>query len=105
MRNKFPPARTYNDEVPARLDFMINKMLAKEPKFRYQTCANLIKDLESLDLANPALSFVAGATPSVVRRAAKTVAPAAAEPDPEDWYVKALNFDGVRKMTRRQVVA
>jgi hypothetical protein len=47
-----------NDEVPERLDLILDKMLAKKPEVRYQTCAELIKDLDGLGLANPALSFL-----------------------------------------------
>lgn len=55
---KFEPVRKHNDEVPERLSLMIDKMLAKDAKLRYQTCAELIKDLEGLDLANLTLSFL-----------------------------------------------
>ena len=44
----FPPARSVNPEVPERLDLIIAKMAAKLPGNRYQTCTELIKNLESL---------------------------------------------------------
>lgn len=53
----FPRARTKNQEVPPRLDLIIDKMLAKCPRYRYQTYNDLIRDLEGLALAAPALSF------------------------------------------------
>lgn len=53
----FPSARHLNDEVPPRLDLMIGKMLARDVKHRYQSCAELVRDLESLHLANEHLSF------------------------------------------------
>ena len=56
-RKGFPPARRLNNEVPARLDLLIDKMLAKEPKYRYQSYADLIHDLQNLDLTNAKLSF------------------------------------------------
>jgi serine/threonine protein kinase len=52
-----PPARRLNNEVPARLDLLIDKMLAKEPKYRYQSYADLIHDLQNLGLTNAKLSF------------------------------------------------
>jgi len=55
---KFDPIRKFNDEVPERLGLIIDKMLAKKPEVRYQTCAELIKDLEGLGLANTTLSFL-----------------------------------------------
>ena len=36
---KFPPARRFNPEVPERLDLIIDKMVAKVLRYRYQTCA------------------------------------------------------------------
>src|ERR1043166_4727140 len=42
----FPSARQTNKAVPERLDLIIAKMVAKQPKHRYQTCEDVIKDLE-----------------------------------------------------------
>ena len=119
-KNQFTRASKFNDDVPKRLDFMIGKMLAKDPRFRYQTCADLLDDLASLELANPGLSFVSSATvsASAVRKSSgawRSQASAAAvsallpvtpasEPEPEWWYIKAMNFDGIRKMNRKQVL-
>jgi serine/threonine protein kinase len=50
------PARRLNKEIPPRLELMIDKMLANEPKYRYQTYADLLKDLDSLGLAHERLS-------------------------------------------------
>lgn len=60
----FPPARQANADVPERLDLVIAKMAAKSPKYRYQTCAELIKDLESLNLASESLSFIQCKSPA-----------------------------------------
>lgn len=60
-KGTFTRARSVNNEIPERLDLMIDKMLAKDPKHRYQTCAELMKDLMSLNLDAPYLSFVDGA--------------------------------------------
>jgi eukaryotic-like serine/threonine-protein kinase len=54
----FPPARQANSEVPERLDLIIAKMTAKLPKYRYQNCEEVIKDLESLNLASKTLTFL-----------------------------------------------
>jgi eukaryotic-like serine/threonine-protein kinase len=53
--NNFRPARRFNSEVPQRLDLIIYRMVAKLPRDRHQTCAELIRDLESLRLAHPNL--------------------------------------------------
>lgn len=57
-KGQFTPARRLNSEIPERLDLMIDKMIAKDPKYRYASCTEVIKDLESLGLDNPSLSFI-----------------------------------------------
>jgi serine/threonine-protein kinase len=59
-KGQYPRARKLNPEIPERLDLIIDKMLAKDPQYRYQTCTDLIKDLEALNLANSVLSFLGG---------------------------------------------
>jgi serine/threonine protein kinase len=54
----FPPARQANSDVPERLDLIIAKMTAKLPNYRYQSCDEVTKDLESLGLASETLSFL-----------------------------------------------
>ena len=56
---KFPPARRFNPEVPERLDLIIDKMVAKVLRYRYQTCAEVMRDLQALRIANGTLSFIA----------------------------------------------
>jgi serine/threonine protein kinase len=116
---RYPPPRTFNRDVPPRLEIIIEKTLEKDPKHRYQTCTELIHDLETLNLANPVLSFIDTDTLSDIMltpviRKSKTESPAKASPTasaaskttpvPEWWYVRALNFDGVRRLTRQQLV-
>jgi serine/threonine-protein kinase len=55
---RFTPARRYNPAIPERLDLMIDKMVAKQVKYRYQTCDEMIRDLKSLNLDNPVLTFI-----------------------------------------------
>src|ERR1043166_3138606 len=100
----FPPARQSNKNVPERLDLIIAKMTAKLPKYRYQNCDDLIKDIESLGLASETLSFVprrpkaehAQETPMP----GKTTVPAPVAPAPEpvvdtdQWYVQMKMQDG-----------
>ncbi len=52
---KHVPARRMNVHVPERLDLIIDKMVARKPEHRYQTCAELVKDLEGLGLAHDSL--------------------------------------------------
>ncbi len=53
----FLPARRLNPEVPPRLSLILDKMLARDLRHRYESYADLIRDLESLGLANPQLGF------------------------------------------------
>ena len=53
----FPPVRRLNPEVPPRLELIVDKMLARDPRYRYQSCAELSVDLRALGLAREHLSF------------------------------------------------
>jgi eukaryotic-like serine/threonine-protein kinase len=73
----FPPARHFNRQVPERVDLIIAKMMARDPKYRYQSCSPLIADLEGLELAHDVLTFLAslpqpaGKPPAVSQDAAR----------------------------------
>jgi serine/threonine-protein kinase len=54
----FPAARNFNADVPERLDLIVAKMAAKHPRHRYQNCAEVIDDLEALQLASEQLTFL-----------------------------------------------
>jgi eukaryotic-like serine/threonine-protein kinase len=117
---RYAPARSLNRDVPPRLEIIIEKALEKDPKHRYQTCTELIQELEGLNLANPGLSFVTSDTTlsdlmlTPVTHKSTTKSPAKSSPPPtaaakpsktsEWWYVRAMNFDGVRRLTRQQIV-
>lgn len=120
----FPPARQANPEVPERLDLILAKMIAKQPKHRYQSCEEVIKDLESLGLASDKVSFMQErpvARPKEDDDVSKMVAtvetamgksqfqqtPAdgVATVDPNTWYLQVKSADGVaaRKYTTAQL--
>jgi serine/threonine-protein kinase len=113
--------RKHVPEVPDRLDLIIDKMLAKNPEHRYQACAELIKDLENLSLANSTISFLKTAAPAgsmkVMGTAVPTQSPPAKpvptqKPKVEEevvegvWYVK-MKTEGpkttLRKLSTAQV--
>jgi serine/threonine-protein kinase len=79
-QGKFANARKLNPEVPERLDLMIDKMIAKDPHHRYASCAELIKDLSSLRLANASLSFIDDALPTLPGATAAPTAPGKPRP-------------------------
>jgi serine/threonine-protein kinase len=54
----YTPASAVNAKVPEILDRIIDKMLARDPKDRYQTASELIVDLERSNLAAAVPSFI-----------------------------------------------
>lgn len=108
----FPPARQLNSEVPERLDLIITKMTAKLPKYRYQNCTELIKDLESLQLANPRLRFLeptgAPVKPGAASKPVSSHDDMRPYPvvDPNQWFVRVKDATGrkvVQKLSTAEV--
>jgi serine/threonine-protein kinase len=56
-QGQFPPASSLNPAVPPVLDHILARMLARQPRDRYQTASELIIDLERSRLAAPVPSF------------------------------------------------
>jgi serine/threonine-protein kinase len=56
-QGEFTPASKLNPAVPPVLDYILNHMLAREPRDRYQTASELIVDLERSRLAAPVPTF------------------------------------------------
>jgi serine/threonine protein kinase len=54
----FPLASSRDEKIPAVLDQIIEKMLARDPRDRYQTASELIVDLERSGVCAPVPSFV-----------------------------------------------
>jgi serine/threonine-protein kinase len=102
---EIPPVRRLNHDVPERLDLMIGKMAARKPERRYQSCTELIRDLEGLGVANPVLSCIDEATRLEVRPRAATpppaTKPAVESPTAEVWFVTIL--DNQRKPTVKRL--
>src|SRR5262249_44484611 len=116
---EFTPASRLNPDVPRALDVILAKMLAREPRDRYQTASELIVDLERSNLAAALPSFTdpdrAMQDPVVRQRLA---APAATSLDlrngqdrpheeNEFWYVRYRDRHGQAcqaKLTLRQVL-
>ncbi len=108
----FPPARSVNPEVPERLDLIIAKMTAKLPRYRYQTCDELVADLEALALAGATLQLKETAAPAREVKdqpsgeiiAHPTLSGAVSDPD--IWYVRFKGPGGqlvLRKYTTAQL--
>lgn len=78
---KYEPAKSINPEVPERLDLIIHRTLVPEPKQRYASCGELIRDLSKLGRHNDSLSFCDSKTPYVAYGAwSKSVGPTAPSP-------------------------
>jgi len=123
-KGKFKPARHMNDEVPERLDLMIDKMLTAKPETRYQSCAQLILDLEGLGLANSQLSFIQvegpprqASAPPPPRKVSAPQMPApgparsatkpAETPAADYWFASFTTRDGkavTRKLTSQEII-
>jgi serine/threonine protein kinase len=127
-KGKFKPIRSFNAEVPERVDLIVDKMLAKDVKHRYAACSDVVAELEALGLANERLSFFGPAGGAVAAKSAPTKLPASAsktvqpmspavtavakvsattapafqdpKPDPNLWYWK-LNDPAGRTMTKK----
>jgi len=76
-KGKFTPARRSNNNIPERLDLMLDKAMAAKPDLRYKSCAEFAKDLQGLNLANDALSFIQGAVPSSIIKSEAPTQPVA----------------------------
>jgi serine/threonine-protein kinase len=110
---KFTPARKHNPDIPERLDLMIDKMIQKDKKHRYQTCAEVIEALESIGVHSEFPSFV-GAPPPAAKGGAATARPSTlppkskTDPPPTDdeparemWILRQKDPSG--KVVKRQV--
>ncbi len=131
-KGKFDPIRKYNDEVPSRVELIVDKMIAKDPKFRYASCQEVIDQLEPLGLANEELSFLAadtkgaavptptkGPSKPAAKGTGKTAAPASKGPSPktnieeeeperDKWYWNMVTAEGkiiTKKLTTEQIRA
>ena len=81
-KGTFTHARKHNPQIPERLDLMIDKMLMKDPNHRYADCADIIRDLGQLGLANPALSFIESAGGETATVSAAVAAASVGRPRP-----------------------
>src|SRR5262249_20942610 len=121
----YPPATSLNPLIPVVLDRVLEKMLAREPRDRYQTASELIVDLERANLASPVPSFVdadqALQDPVVRSRLTRPAQPTAPDLDkslrkqrspgqdanPDLWYLRYRDSKGQwckAKTTTRQVL-
>jgi len=65
---KYESARKVRPEIPEKLDLIIDKMMAKDPKHRYANCEEIVTALGSLGLHSPALTFISGSLPTSLGR-------------------------------------
>jgi serine/threonine-protein kinase len=114
LAGTFVPASRANPAVPAAIDRILNKLLARDAKDRYQSAKELIMELEDTGLDGPGLSLLESLSPesgslraraltgaTTLADSAVTAAPAPALPD--GWYVRYLGTDGQWCKTRATV--
>jgi eukaryotic-like serine/threonine-protein kinase len=121
----FSPASAVNPQVPEVLDRILDKMLAREPRDRYQTASELIVDLDRSNLAAPVPSFTdpdralqdplvrarltspaQPTSPDLEKAMPRTVA-AQHNGNPDLWYLRYRDRNGQwckAKATTRQVL-
>lgn len=84
-RGEFELANSLNPEVPPELDRILERMMARDPRHRYQTASELIVDLERSNLAAQVPSFAdperARQDPWMQAYIASTAEPTRLDPD------------------------
>jgi len=105
----FPPSRQANRDVPERLDLIITKMTAKDPKHRYLTCGDLVKDLEGLELAGDSLSFYRSEEQQELQSDLdwKQENQASSNVTKDVWFLRRKQLDGtvsVKQFTTSQLI-
>jgi serine/threonine-protein kinase len=121
----FSPASAVNPAVPDVLDHILDKMLAREPRDRYQTASELIVDLDRSNLAAAVPSFTdpdralqdplvrarlttpAQPTSPDLDKAHPRSAAAPANGNPDLWYLRYRDRNGQwckAKATTKQVL-
>jgi serine/threonine-protein kinase len=108
---KYIPLRRLNPEVPTRLELIVDKMIARESRYRYPNCAEVIQDLDNLGRAAHMLSFIPDPDGTASDSSSTTPPPPtlpAIRLAEDIWYVSYRTNAGqsvTRKMTTEQVLA
>jgi eukaryotic-like serine/threonine-protein kinase len=92
----FTPASQINSDIPHALDHILAKMMARDPRARYQTASELIVDLDRSNLAAALPSFIdpdRALQDPVVRQ--RLAAPAATCPDLRPGIDRPLDADPI----------
>jgi serine/threonine-protein kinase len=105
----FAPAREVNPDVPAGLDAILSRMLARSPEDRYPNAAALIADLEATGLAAASLSCAGldGTAPPADTSQPTTFDLRKSNEDTGVWYLRYRDTDGRMhraKATTRQLL-
>jgi serine/threonine-protein kinase len=93
------PASMVRTGLPEQVNHILDRMMARDPRDRYQTASDLIVDLERSKLATPVLSFVdqaAALSDPVVRARVESANQATQidvnapprEPPPRTWHLR-----------------
>ncbi|HHH31081.1 MAG TPA: serine/threonine protein kinase [Polyangiaceae bacterium] len=74
-RDEPPLISTLRSDVPAAIDEMVDRCLAKQPESRYETCRELLEDIESILMASSTGTFPPGASGILARAGASSTPP------------------------------
>lgn len=116
LNDPYRAIRKLNPDVPDKVDLVVAKMLQKRPQERYQSCADLLRDIERLGLTSRRLSFLRSESSSIpnqtqqisveVKTPAKTDTTLAERTEEDSWFVRYRNSKGeevTRQLTTQQL--
>lgn len=67
-KGTYPPLQKVAKGVPERLSLIVDKMMAKDPNHRFASMAEVVQQLDALNLAGATLSFIDSPTKVAPRR-------------------------------------
>lgn len=124
-KGTYPSVTSHDPEIPKKFNFLIDKMMAKDPAHRFQTATELLETLDKLEMTNDQLSWIQGpATTRTVSRPTASIpsipeaepvkttkpqasgkgAPGGKTPaapiDPNTWFVHFTDASGKRQKAK-----
>ena len=108
VQSEIPDIRNLNNKVDKKTSFILNKMIAKAPEDRYQTCDEIIRDLGNV-IANEKLENIKQAAAEVkatkVSRATKKASQQVTMPSAQAITAQNLQMQPKAKGSKKWLVA